>query len=42
VSVLLHPLVVGSLPILVARIGAAGSIDGRVCNSFVTNTWRCG
>ena len=37
VSVLLHPLVVGSLPILVARIGAVGSIGGRVCNSFVTN-----
>src|SRR3989442_6215529 len=42
VSVLLHPLVVGSLPILVARIGAGGSIGGRVCNSFVTTAWRCG
>jgi hypothetical protein len=41
VSVLLHPLVVGSLPILVARIGAVGSIGERVCNCFVTNAYRC-
>jgi len=32
VSVLLHPLVVGSAPLLVARTGAVGSIDGRACS----------
>jgi hypothetical protein len=41
VSVLLHPLLIGSAPLLVARTGAGGLIDARVCNSCATNASKC-
>jgi hypothetical protein len=41
VSVLLHPLLIGSAPLLVARTGAGGLIDARACNSCATNASKC-
>jgi len=41
VSLLLHPLGIGAAPLLVARLGAAGTLDGRPCSSVAANGWRC-
>jgi hypothetical protein len=41
VSVLLHPLQVGSAPLRLRRIGVADSIVEPVCNSCVTNGLTC-
>jgi len=41
VSVLLHPLVVGSAPLRLRVIGVVGTIDGRASNCCVPNVWRC-
>ena len=41
VSLLLHPLGIGAAPLLVARIGAVGTLDGRPCSSVAANGWRC-
>ena len=41
VSMLLHPLVVGSAPLRLRVTGIVGTIDGRAYNCSVSNTWRC-
>src|SRR5438132_1000300 len=41
VSVLLHPLDVGSAPLRLRVIGVVGTIDGRASNCCVPNVWRC-
>jgi len=41
VSVLLHPLVVGSAPLRLRETGTAGAIDGRACLYSGSNVWRC-
>jgi hypothetical protein len=41
VSVLLHPLVVGSAPLRLRATGADDSTDGRACNCFATSAWKC-
>jgi hypothetical protein len=41
VSLLLHPLGIGTAPVLVARIGVAGTRGGRPCSSAAANEWRC-
>jgi len=41
VSLLLHPLGIGSAPLLVARIGVADSISEPVCSCCVTTGLMC-
>ena len=40
VSVLLHPLLVGSAPLRLRGIGAAENTDEPVCSSYDTNALR--
>jgi hypothetical protein len=41
VSLLLHPLSIGEAPVLVARIGAVGTIGVLPCSSVAANGLRC-
>ncbi len=41
VSMLLHPLVVGSAPLRLRVTGIVGTIDGRAYNCSGSLTWRC-
>jgi hypothetical protein len=40
VSILLHPLAVGSAPVLVTVTGTDGSIGGHACSCSQVNAWR--